>query len=80
MCQAVSVASLVFCHILGDRYSVSVSTGGSVCQTVKEFLQNVTKAKIRDRYGTTEVCSNGVHVKLAVTIELSQVLRITSHQ
>ena len=36
-----------------------------MCQTVKEFLQNVTKAKIRDRYGTTEVCSNGMHVELS---------------
>ena len=65
MSQAVSDASLVFRHILGDMCSVIVNTGGSVCQTVKGFLQNVTKAKIRDRYGTTEVCSNGTHVDLA---------------
>ena len=57
--QAVSDASLVFRHILGDRWSVVVSTGGSICQAVREFLQNVTKAEISDRYGTTEVCSNG---------------------
>lgn len=65
MSQAVSVASLVFRHILGNRCSVVVSTGGSVSLTVTEFLQNVTKAKIRDRYGTTEVCGKGAHVELS---------------
>lgn len=55
--RAVSMTSSLFRHILGDRCNVIVTSGGPVSQAVRDFLQNVTEARVRDRYGTTEVCT-----------------------
>ena len=71
--RAVNMASSLFCHILGDRCNVVVTTGGFVSLALRDFLQNVTKARVRDRYGTTEVCGSGVRAQdnNAITTEVA---------